>query len=83
MLNSAEQEVKTALEAFLEATRTGDGVSLSRSMDRLDQFAAGQEAGLSPRLKHFLERRSYAKALAFLEGEDSVPRGRCGGKEGV
>ena len=51
-------------------------------MGRLDDFleqgcAAG---GLHPQLVHFLEKRSYAKALLSLGGETDIPVGACGGR---
>jgi hypothetical protein len=36
--------------------------------------------GLHPQLAHFLENRSYAKALMFLGGDTDIPVGICGGK---
>jgi len=39
-------------------------------------------AELHPQLAHFLEQRSYAKALLFLGGAEDIPVGRCGGRAG-
>lgn len=36
-----------------------------------------KELDLDPRLAHFLEKRSYEKALMFLN-EEEAPRGSCG-----
>jgi hypothetical protein len=47
-------------------------------MERLDRLVAESRGTLDPRLAHFLERRSYAKALDFLGGAADVPRGTCG-----
>jgi hypothetical protein len=35
---------------------------------------------LHPQLVHFLEKRSYPKALLFLGGESDIPAGSCGGR---
>jgi hypothetical protein len=49
-------------------------------MARLDEALERGRAGLHPQLVHFLERRSYAKALMFLGGETDIPVGACGGR---
>jgi len=36
--------------------------------DRIESLAAALPQPIPPRLAHFLDRRSYDKALAFLEG---------------
>jgi hypothetical protein len=46
-------------------------------MARLDDWAAKAGRDLHPQLAHFLERRSYAKALAFLGGAEDIPAGAC------
>jgi len=47
----------------------------------LDAFHRDHAAELPPRLAHFLERRSYGKALAFLHGEvEKMPPGGCTGR---
>jgi hypothetical protein len=51
-------------------------------MSRIDFFLARGRAGLHPQLVHFLENRSYAKALMFLGGETNIPVGVCGGRAG-
>jgi hypothetical protein len=51
-------------------------------MARLDEFLERGRGGLHPQLVHFLENRSYAKALMFLGGETNIPVGACGGRAG-
>lgn len=47
----------------------------------LDAYHRDHASELPPRLAHFLERRSYGKALAFLQGEaENIPPGGCSGK---
>ena len=41
--------------------------------------AAAQEAGAPPRLRHFLERGSYEKALAWLDERAGKNDSACGG----
>ena len=38
----------------------------------LDQIVAQSSESLPPRLAHFLERRSYVKALAFISDGETV-----------
>ena len=73
-----ETQIKDALVALLAAIKSGDGKIVAGEMARLGEFAA-QVATLHPQLVHFLERRSYAKALMFLGGETEIPVGVCGG----
>lgn len=51
-------------------------------MARLDSLVAEKRDKLHPQLVHFLERRSYAKALMYLGGESDIPVGVCGGRAG-
>ena len=43
----------------------------------IDQCLEQENNELSPRLKHFLQNRSYLKALNWIEGEQ-VESGICG-----
>ena len=43
--------------------------SLLEAIRALDACLEQSRAALHPRLRHFLERRSYTKALAFLESQ--------------
>lgn len=59
--------IKAALIALLDGIKRSDGEAIAREMGWLDAVAAAERGRLEPQLAHFLERRSYAKALAFLE----------------
>ena len=76
-----ETEIKQSLISLLDGIKRADGQTIASEMARLDEFAARGRAGLHPQLVHFLERRSYAKALVFLEG-DTPAAGLCGGRAG-
>ncbi len=76
-----EAEIKQALTLLLAGIKSSDGLTIAREMARLDEYAQLGAAGLHPQLLHFLQRRSYAKALMFLEG-DVPPAGLCGGRAG-
>ncbi|RRJ97213.1 hypothetical protein Ga0100231_020045 [Opitutaceae bacterium TAV4] len=70
-----ETEIKEALAALLTGIKQADARAVSENTARLDDLTArGRGAGLHPQLVHFLENRSYAKALMFLGG-DAAERG--------
>jgi len=75
-----EIKIKAAIVALLAAIKAGDGQSVAEEMARLDDFLAQGRLALHPQLVHFLENRSYAKALMFLGGETNIPVGACGGR---
>ncbi|HEY0946426.1 MAG TPA: hypothetical protein VGD81_14210 [Opitutaceae bacterium] len=77
-----ETEIKAALIALLDGIKAANGPVIAAEMARLDGLVARGRAGLHPQLVHFLERRSYAKALMFLEGDSPIPAGICGGRAG-
>jgi len=76
-----ETEIKQSLIALLDGIKRADGAVIAAEMAKLDDLAARGRPGLHPQLLHFLERRSYAKALVFLEG-DTPESGVCGGRAG-
>ena len=61
-----EAQIKDSLIALLAAIKAADGQTIAAEMARLDDFLERGRAGLHPQLTHFLENRSYAKALMFL-----------------
>ena len=77
-----ETQIKDSLTALLAAIKTANGQGVADEMERLDDFLARGRAELHPQLVHFLENRSYAKALMFLGGETDIPVGACGGRAG-
>lgn len=77
-----ESEIKASLLALLAGIKSSDGKTIALEMGRLDDFLEAGRATLHPQLVHFLERRSYAKAVMFLGGESDIPVGICGGRAG-
>ncbi|MEY2881593.1 MAG: hypothetical protein RLZZ15_3973 [Verrucomicrobiota bacterium] len=77
-----ETEIKATLVTLLAAIKAADGGSVLTAMERLDASLARGRGELHPQLVHFLENRSYAKALMFLGGETNIPVGACGGRAG-
>ncbi len=76
-----EKQIKDSLIALLASIKAADGQAIAAEMARLDDFLERGRAGLHPQLTHFLENRSYAKALMFLGGDTDIPAGACGGRE--
>ena len=77
-----EAQIKDSLTKLMAAIKAADGQVIADEMTRLDEFVARGRPGLHPQLVHFLENRSYAKALMFLGGEMNIPVGVCGGRAG-
>ena len=77
-----ETQIKAALVTLLAGIKAGDGAVIASEMAKLDEFMEAGRGVLHPQLMHFLERRSYAKAVMFLGGESDIPVGICGGREG-
>jgi hypothetical protein len=75
-----ETQIKAALISLLAGIKRADGPVIQAEMTRLDDFLEAGRATLHPQLVHFLERRSYAKAVMFLGGETDIPVGACGGR---
>jgi len=75
-----EPQIKASLISLLAGIKGSDGPVIAAEMARLDGFLEQGRTALHPQLVHFLERRSYAKALMFLGGETDIPVGACGGR---
>lgn len=79
-----ESQIRNALETFDAAVKAADGAGISEALGTLEALLAAHRHALHPQLVHFLEGRSYAKALAYLGGQSgfakpSSPPGGCGG----
>jgi len=61
-------DLKMELEYVTQRRPLREGDSLAKVLQRLDEAAHEQE--LPDRLKHFLGKRSYLKALAWLDDPD-------------
>jgi len=72
-----ENEIRTALVRLLEGIGKTDGRAIAEETARLDSLLERGRYGLNPQLVHFLERRSYTKALQFLTGDIAIPSGKC------
>jgi hypothetical protein len=77
-----ESEIKASLTTLLASIKSADGQSVAAEMEKLDRYLDRGRATLHPQLVHFLQNRSYAKAVMFLGGETDIPVGACGGRAG-
>lgn len=73
----ALDQLHTELQALMAAIDNGEGESIATHLRRLDEL--GQELGKEapPMLRHYLEKRSYTKALDCLEGRDEAAAPNC------
>ena len=73
----ALDQLHTELQALMAAIDNREGESIAAHLQQLDVL--GQELGneAPPMLRHYLEKRSYTKALDFLEGRDEAAAPNC------
>jgi predicted translation initiation factor SUI1 len=62
-----ETQIKDSLISLLDSIKRSDGDEISAGMRRIDGLLARGRGQLQPQLVHFLQNRSYPKALALLE----------------
>lgn len=77
-----ETQIKDSLITLLTAIKASNAGIVAAEMARLDGFLEQGRETLHPQLVHFLEKRSYAKAVMFLGGDSDIPVGICGGRAG-
>jgi hypothetical protein len=75
-----EDELKEVLISLEDAISSSDGSTVSKYLICLDSLVNENKRVLDPQLKHYLTRRSYAKALMFLNAEGDIPKGLCSKK---
>lgn len=78
-----EALIKQTLQQFDTAVKSADSDGISSSLAQLEGLLAAHRSEIHPQLVHFLEGRSYAKALLYLGGQSefvkpSTPPGGCG-----
>ena len=67
-----EGEIRTDLEIITGAEKAPEGETLSHALARLDAIA--RDPDLPERLEHYLSKRSYVKALEWLDNPDMPHR---------
>lgn len=76
-----ETQIKESLTKLKDAIAQADATQIKQSMAFVDGALVENRSELDPQLKHYLKNRSYMKALAFLQDEKDIPKGRCGGRK--
>jgi hypothetical protein len=72
-----ETQIKETLIQLLDGINRSDAASILRGLEALDAHLETGRGKLHPQLIHYLEGRSYAKALAWLGGDSGIPVGSC------
>lgn len=74
----ATDELYQTLKELMSFIQRGDGDGLRRCLERLDQQRDELGGDAPAMLRHYLDKRSYAKAVEFLEsGDPESGRPRC------
>jgi hypothetical protein len=76
-INRLMDEIKSCLEVITNP-KDAKPDEFRQTLARLDVLVSEQKNSLHPRLRHFLENRSYQKAVVWLAGE-TPEKGTCGG----
>ena len=69
MALALREELHAALKEMFAAIEAGRADSVPAHLQRIDQIDRAWDDAPT-KLRHYLEKRSYAKALDFLEGRD-------------
>ena len=72
-----ETQIKETLIRLLDGINRSDAALILRGLEELDSQLEAGRGKLHPQLIHYLEGRSYAKALAWLGGDSGIPAGSC------
>ena len=70
------EEIKGFLLTITNPKDVKEG-ELSHALKRLDELVGNTDSALDPKLRHYLQNRSYQKALLWIEG-GSPEKGTCG-----
>lgn len=65
-----EQQVKAALEEFERGLSSGQSGMVGPALSKLNQYSETAPSDTHPQLIHYLKKRSYQKAIQWLNGED-------------
>ena len=63
-----EDELKAVLRGMIGAIDRSEGQDISDSLSTIDGILRERKNELDAQLVHYLSRRSYEKALSYLEG---------------
>jgi hypothetical protein len=78
-MTNVEQELREALRQFMQSTASRQPEKIGEALNRILQLEHQLSAEAPPMLRHYLERRSYQKALDFLNsGHSETEAPQCG-----
>ncbi len=78
-MTPAEQGLRDALQQFMQTTSRRQPEQIAEALDRILQFEQQLGSDAPPMLRHYLERRSYQKALDLLNsGRTETETPQCG-----
>jgi hypothetical protein len=63
------EELRQALRDFIAASATRDAGKIAAALERVTKLHAQLPGDAPAMLRHYLQQRSYQKALEFLESE--------------
>jgi hypothetical protein len=66
MSNPLENDLRAALQEFIAASGSRDAGQIGAALNRVLELESHLPADAPERLRHYLQRRSYQKALEFL-----------------
>ena len=78
-MTAIESQLREALTDFIRAAPARDTERTTAALNRILDLERQLGADTPPPLQHYLERRSYQKALEFLEsGRPEAETPQCG-----
>ena len=72
-----QDQLYLTLKEMMKAIDKGEGEAIVASLGRIDEIGQRLGADAPPMLRHYIEKRSYSKALDFLEGRDESAAPNC------
>jgi hypothetical protein len=78
-MSVAEQQLRDALTRFMRVSADKDRQAVATALARVTELQRRLGPDASEMLRHYLERRSYQKALDFLNsGRPETEKPQCG-----
>ena len=78
-MTTIEQELRVALQQFMATTSRRQPEQIGEALNRILHLEQQLSPDAPPMLRHYLERRSYQKALDFLNsGHSETETPQCG-----
>jgi hypothetical protein len=78
-MSAVEQELRDALTRFMRAAADKDRQAVATALARVTELQKRLGPDTPEMLRHYLERRSYQKALEFLNsGRPETEKPQCG-----